>query len=95
MVDPPLELGAAYATLALTLPALTAPMVGAPGTEPEASAGKPAMAKNPNTDKKLFKPNICIFIKQLLKMKQEICEKIFFSTIILLRRKNANLIVTQ
>ena len=32
MVDPPLELGAVNAMLALALPAVAAPMVGAPGT---------------------------------------------------------------
>jgi hypothetical protein len=32
MVDPPLELGAVKAMLALALPAVAAPMVGAPGT---------------------------------------------------------------
>ncbi len=32
MAEPPLELGAAKAMLALALPAVAAPMVGAPGT---------------------------------------------------------------
>lgn len=32
MLDPPLELGAVKAMLALTLPAVAVPMVGAPGT---------------------------------------------------------------
>ena len=32
MVEPPLELGAVKAMLALALPAVAAPMVGAPGT---------------------------------------------------------------
>jgi hypothetical protein len=51
--------------LALALPAVAAPMVGASGTvtAPKALAVRPANAEKPTTVKTFFKPNICIFIE--------------------------------
>ena len=58
MVDPPLELGAVKAMLALALPAVAAPMVGAPGTvvAPKALAVRPANVEKPTTAKNCLKP---------------------------------------
>jgi hypothetical protein len=57
-VDPPLELGALKAMLALALPAVAAPMVGAPGTDtaPIAAAGRPDIARKAIIDETCFKP---------------------------------------
>jgi hypothetical protein len=65
MAEPPLELGAVKAMLALALPDVAAPMVGAPGTvvAPRALAVKPANAEKLITLKIFFKLNICIFIE--------------------------------
>jgi hypothetical protein len=63
MTEPPLELGAVKAMLALALPDVAAPMVGAPGTvvAPKALTVRPANAAKPTNLKTIFKPNICIF----------------------------------
>jgi hypothetical protein len=65
MADPPLELGAVKAMLALALPAVAAPMVGAPGTVTAAKAltVKPANAEKPTKVKTFLKTNIGIFIE--------------------------------
>jgi hypothetical protein len=65
MVDPPLEVGAVKAMLALALPAVAKPMVGAPGTVTAAKAltVKPANAEKPAKVKTFFKTNIDIFIE--------------------------------
>ena len=64
MTDPPLEVGAVKAMLALALPAVAAPMVGAPGTVTSAKAltDKPANAEKLKAFKTFFKPNIGVFI---------------------------------
>jgi hypothetical protein len=64
MVDPPLEVGAVKAMLALALPAVAKPMVGAPGTvAAKALTVKPANAEKPAKVKTFFKTNIDIFIE--------------------------------
>ena len=67
MVDPPLEVGAVKAMLALALPAVAAPMVGASGTVIAASAlnDKPANAEKFKAVKTFFKTNNDIFIELL------------------------------
>ena len=64
MVAPPLELGAVKAMLALALPAVAVPMVGAPGTvtAPTAPSAKPAMARKRSTDQICSKPKTAFFI---------------------------------
>jgi hypothetical protein len=65
MADPPLELGAVKAMLALALPAVAAPMVGAPGTVTAAKAltVKPANAEKPTKVKNLFDTGKFIFFQ--------------------------------
>jgi hypothetical protein len=64
MVAPPLELGAVNAMLALRLPAVALPMVGAPGTvtAPKAAELRPANDKKPKAVRKCLKPDFCIFM---------------------------------
>ena len=65
MADPPLELGAVKPMLALALPAVAAPMVGAPGTvvAPKALAAKLVNADKISKLKILIKLNSFIFIE--------------------------------
>ena len=64
MADPPLELGAVNAMLALALPAVAAPIVGAPGTvsAPIATPVRAIVAKIPNATKTCLTPDICEFM---------------------------------
>jgi hypothetical protein len=59
-----LELGAVKAMLALALPAVAAPMVGAPGTvtAPMAPSVRPANANKPNIDKTCLKSDVRFLI---------------------------------
>ena len=80
MTDPPLEVGAVKAMLALALPAVAAPMVGASGTVTAAKAltVKPANTEKLRVFKTFLKTNIDIFIEFLEKysangLKNSIC----------------------
>ena len=63
MADPPSELGAVKAMLALRLPAVARPIVGAPGTvAPKAPLVRLVIATIPNATKTRLKADICEFI---------------------------------
>ena len=78
MADPPLELGAVKAMLALALPAVAAPMVGTPGTvAPSALKVRPVNAEKPTKVKTFFNTDAFIFIK-INKINGTYCHYIYY-----------------